>query len=58
LFEAKWTELPTPGDTVNLSFVSRIVGESTVTGGSVVCRAPNSYPLNEPFRAVTVADLV
>jgi predicted AAA+ superfamily ATPase len=58
LFEAKWTELPTPSDTVNLRFVSRVVGKSAVSGGWVVCRAPNSYPLDPSFRAVTAADLV
>ena len=33
LFEAKWTELPDVGDTVNLDFVRNVVGKSRVTAG-------------------------
>ena len=32
LFEAKWTELPDAGDTVNLDFVRNVVGKSRVAG--------------------------
>src|SRR5271157_677848 len=52
LFEAKWTELPDIGDTVNLDFVRNVVGKSKVTGGAVVCRTPNSFPLPNGFSAV------
>src|SRR5262249_32633044 len=57
LFEAKWTELPTPSDGTNLSFVRGILGKSKVTGGAVVARAPNSFPLGDGFRAVPVTEL-
>jgi len=33
LFEAKWTELPDVGDTVNLDFVRNVVGKSRVAAG-------------------------
>ena len=36
LFEAKWTELPDAGDTVNLEFVRNAVGKSKVSAGAVV----------------------
>jgi len=57
LFEAKWTELPNLGDTVNLHFVRNLLGESTVHGGFVVARTPNSFPLPNGFRAVPVTEL-
>lgn len=58
LFEAKWTELPAAADTVNLGFVREAVGKSRIAGGAVVCRAPNSFPLPNGFRALSIADLV
>jgi hypothetical protein len=58
LFEAKWTELPAPADAVNLGFVRDVVGRSRITGGAVVCRAPNSFSLPGGFRALSVAELV
>jgi hypothetical protein len=57
LFEAKWTELPDLGDTVNLDFVRNVLGLSRVTGCSVVARTPNSFPLSNGFRAVPVTEL-
>jgi predicted AAA+ superfamily ATPase len=57
LFEAKWTELPDTGDTVNLEFVRNVVGKSKVTAGTVVCRTPNSFPLADGFRALPVTEL-
>jgi uncharacterized protein len=56
LFEAKWTELPDTGDTVNLDFVRNVIG-SKVTAGAVVCRTPNSFPLAGGFRALPVTEL-
>lgn len=50
LLEAKWTELPDRGDTVNLAFVREAVG-------AVVARTPNSFPLENGFRAVPVTEL-
>jgi uncharacterized protein len=57
LFEAKWTELPDIGDTVNLDFVRNVVGKSRVTGGAVVARTPNSFPFANGFRALPVTEL-
>jgi predicted AAA+ superfamily ATPase len=57
LFEAKWTELPDAGDTVNLDFVRNVVGKSRVTAGAVVSRTPNSFPLPSGFRALPVTEL-
>jgi hypothetical protein len=57
LFEAKWTELPAQSDTVNLAFVRNVVGKSRVSTSAIICRAPNSYPISNGFRAVSVAEL-
>jgi uncharacterized protein len=57
LFEAKWNEVPTTSDTVNLKFVRDAVGKSRISGGAVVCRAPNTYPLGDGFRALPVTEL-
>ena len=57
LFEAKWTELPSESDTVNLAFVRQAVGPALVTGGAVVCRTANSFVLARDFRALPVNDL-
>jgi predicted AAA+ superfamily ATPase len=57
LFEAKWTELPDIGDTVNLDFVRNVVGKSKVTGGAVVSRTPNSFPFSNGFRAIPATEL-
>src|SRR5712692_3212366 len=57
LFEAKWTELPDVGDTVNLDFVRNVVGKSRVTAAAVVCRTPNSFPLPNGSRAIPVTEL-
>lgn len=57
LFEAKWTELPGPGDAVNLEFVQRAVGKARVLGGAVVCRAPNGFGLSGGFRALPISEV-
>jgi predicted AAA+ superfamily ATPase len=57
LFEAKWTEIPSAGDAVNLQFVRGILGGSRITGGAVVCRAPHGFPLSARFGALPVAEL-
>jgi len=57
LFEAKWSEAPDAGDTVNLAFLRNLIGKSHCTGGSVLCRAAHSYPLGDGFRAVPVAEI-
>lgn len=58
LLEAKWNELPTASDAVNIEFVRKVVGEARVKSGAVVSRAPNSFPLANGIRAVTVPELV
>jgi len=57
LFEAKWNEVPGTGDTVNLDFVRSAVGKSRISSGAVVCRAQNSFPLANGFRALPVTEL-
>jgi predicted AAA+ superfamily ATPase len=57
LFEAKWTELPDAGDTVNLNFVRDVVGKSRVAGGAVIARTPNGFPLANGFRALPVTEI-
>lgn len=57
LFEAKWTELPDAGDTVNLDFVRNVVGKSKVTASAVVSRTLNSFPFSNGFRATPVSEL-
>jgi predicted AAA+ superfamily ATPase len=57
LYEVKWNEVPTVGDTVNLEFVRNVVGNSRIASGAVVCRTSKSYPLGNGFRALPVTDL-
>jgi len=57
LFEAKWTELPDLGDTVNLNFVRRVIGKSRMPSGGIISRTPNSFPFSNGFRALPVTDL-
>lgn len=57
LFEAKWSEMPSANDTVNLNFVRNVVGKSRISSGAVICRSPNSYPLGEGFRALPIPEL-
>ena len=57
LYEAKWTELPVDTDAANLVFVRDAFGESLVSTGAILCRAPNSFPMSKGFRAVPVAGI-
>jgi hypothetical protein len=57
LYEAKWTELPGAGDTVNLDFVARIMGKPHIAGGGIICRANNSFPLRDAFHALPVGEI-
>jgi predicted AAA+ superfamily ATPase len=57
LFEAKWTELPSDSDSVNLQFVRNLMGKTRVAGGAIVCRTPNAFPLPSGFRALPVTDI-
>lgn len=58
LYEAKWTELPTLADTVNLAFVREVVGKDRVVRAAVLCRAPNTFPLAAGFSALPLDDLM
>ena len=58
LFEAKWTEIPSPADSVNLNFVRNTIGKSRVKAASIICRAPHTYPMGDGFRVMPVAALV
>ena len=57
IFEAKWAELPTPGDAVNLEFVRSVVGKAKIASAAILCRAANGYPLTEGVRALPVTEL-
>lgn len=57
LFEAKWHEVPTASDAVNLAFVSDVVGRSRIAGSAVVCRTAHGFPLNGESRALPVTEL-
>jgi len=57
LFEAKWNEVPTVADTVNLEFVRNVVGNSRIASGALVCRTSKSYPLSNGFRALSVSEI-
>jgi predicted AAA+ superfamily ATPase len=57
LFEAKWTELPSESDAVNLDFVRKVVGKAWVISGAVVARTRNSFPLPSGFRALSAFEL-
>jgi predicted AAA+ superfamily ATPase len=38
LFEAKWAEVPSAGDAVNLDFVRNVVGKSRIAAATIICR--------------------
>ena len=49
------TIVATPMEFIN--FVRTVVGKSRVGGGAVISRTPNSFLLNDGYRAVPVSDL-
>src|SRR4029077_11090187 len=57
LFEAKWAEVPSAGDAVNLDFARNVAGKSRTAAAGIVCRPPNSYPLADGVRVLPVVDL-
>jgi len=57
LFEAKWTEVPSATDAVNLEFVRSVMGKSRVHGGGIVCRAANPFPLDNGFQVLSVTEI-
>jgi len=58
LFEAKWTELPSEYDSVNLQFVRNVMGKARVKGGGIICRASNGFPWSSGFRALPVTEVL
>jgi hypothetical protein len=50
-------ELATDADAVNLAFARNVIGASGVAKAAVVCRAANSFPLSDEYRAQSVEDL-
>ena len=58
LFEAKWNEVSTVADSVNLEFVRNVIGDSRIASGAVVCRTSKSYSISNGFRVLSVADIV
>ena len=57
LFEAKWHEVPTASDVVNLDFVRDAVGKSRIAASAVVCRTAHGFPLTSNARALPVIEL-
>ncbi len=57
LFEAKWTELPGASDAVNLEFMRHTLPASRVSGGAVVCQAPNRFPVTAHVEALPVSEI-
>lgn len=57
LYEAKWTELPTTADAVNLAFFRDTVSLARSAAGAVICRATHGFPLRHDFRAIPVTEL-
>jgi hypothetical protein len=57
LFEAKWSEVPTLADAVNLAFVRNVVGESRASAGAVICRTPKGFAVGNDFRALPATDI-
>jgi hypothetical protein len=44
-------------DVVNLEFVQRVIGPSRIQRATIVCRAPNAYPLIRDVRVIPAAEL-
>jgi len=56
-YDAKWTELPSPSDCANLAQLRLAVAPKTTVKGGLLCRAANSYPLGDGWRALTANDV-
>ncbi|MFN0206873.1 MAG: ATP-binding protein [Planctomycetota bacterium] len=57
LLEAKWSELPSRADAVNLAFAREALGKRKIARSAIVCRTPNAFPLSEDLRAIPAVDL-
>ena len=58
LFEAKWAEVPTAADAVDLDFVRNVIGKARIAGAAIVCRAAHGYPIADGMRALPVTELL
>lgn len=57
LFEARWTELPTLGDTTHLAALREKIGAKRVAMAAAVTRAAHAFPLGDGRIAIGVGDL-
>jgi hypothetical protein len=57
LYEAKWTELPSSADAVNLGAARNAIGASRVASRTILSRAANSFPIEPGLRAVPIDEL-
>jgi hypothetical protein len=57
LYEAKWTELPSSNDAVNLTFLRQIFGKSRISTAALICRARHRYPLGDGLQALSADDI-
>jgi hypothetical protein len=58
IFEVKWSEHPEARDLAGFQAVEDSVGPGRVERKTVICRAPNVYPLAGGVRAVPLEELV
>jgi predicted AAA+ superfamily ATPase len=56
-YEAKWTELPSPSDCSNLSYLRHALAKRTSIKGGILCRAGNAYPLVDGWRALPIDEV-
>lgn len=57
LFEAKWSEIPTVRDAVNLAFVRDVLEPKAVSKAAIVCRADHPWPLAPGLQALPASEL-
>ena len=57
IFEAKWREIPTLRDAVNLQFLRGILGPGAVATAALVCRGSHAWPLAPWLDAMPASDL-
>ena len=57
LYEAKWSEVPSPSDATNLRYARQIIGAAHVAVCGLVARALNPYPLDEVTAVLRANDL-
>ena len=57
LYEAKWSEVPSPSDATNLRYARPIIGAAHVAVCGLVTRALNPYPLDEVTTVLRAHDV-